>query len=321
MTTYTPSPRVRLLASVSGGKDSTAMLLHLREQGLLERTRVVFFDTGWEHADTYAHIAYLQDKIGIAIERHGATVDLADVLLADAEAIERAMGRDEPSAFVRLCLKKGIFPRRTVRFCTQILKVHVAQTVIREMDSDGGDPVVNAVGIRAAESAARARLAETELSTTLDCMVWRPLIAWSEADVIDIHRQHDVRMNPLYLRGAERVGCWPCIMGSKSELRMLARDPQRVEAIRLLEEAVRRHYVARAEARGETVSRPPTLFTAARRDEGGERPGILIDDALAWARTSRGGSVEQGWLFESEPEDPDAGCLRWGMCEHPEVKA
>lgn len=314
--TYTPSDRVALLASVSGGKDSAAMLLHLRAIGLLSRTKAVCFDTGWEHADTYAHLDYLQDAIGIQIERRGAIVDLHPDLVADAEAIEAAMGRTSPSAFVRLCLKKGIFPRRTVRFCTQDLKVRVAQQVIREMQAEQ-PAIVNAVGIRAAESAARAKLGETEISTTLDCMVWRPLITWSEADVLDIHRRHGVRLNPLYLRGAERVGCWPCIMGSKSELRLLAKDAQRVDAIRMLEAAVRRHHLARVEARGEQVERPPTLLAAARRDEAGDRPGILIDEALAWARTARGAAIGQGTLWESDPEDPDAGCLRWGMCEQP----
>lgn len=296
------------------------MLLHLRELGLLCRTRVVFFDTGWEHSDTYSHLDYLEGAIGITIERLGAVVDLAEHLVTEAEAIEHAMGRATPSAFVRLCLKKGIFPRRTVRFCTQILKVFVAGEAIRTMHLDGGDPPVNVIGIRAAESAARSKLGETELSTTLDCLVWRPLIAWSEEQVLDIHRAHGVRLNPLYFRGAERVGCWPCIYGSKAELRALASDKQRVGAIRLLEAAVQRGHLSRAEKQGKTVERAPTLFTSARKNDAGERPGILIDEALAWARTSRGGALNQEWLFESDPADPDAGCMRWGMCEHPEEK-
>lgn len=312
---YRPSDKCTIIASVSGGKDSTAMVLHLRELGLAD-VRTVFFDTGWEHQVTYDHIDYLRDALGVNIERRACVVNLPPELVADAEAIEAALGMRAPSAFVRLCLKKGIFPRRTVRFCTQSLKVFVAQEVIKEAHASGLVPV-NAVGIRAAESAARARMTETEISTTMDCLVWRPLLRWSEADVLDIHRRHGVRMNPLYARGAERVGCFPCIMGNKAELRMLARDKQRVEAIRMLESAVRRRHIARAEARGEVAERPPTLFASSRQDANGDRPGILIDEMLAWARTMRGGALEQGRLFENDPDDPNAGCMRWGMCEHP----
>jgi 3'-phosphoadenosine 5'-phosphosulfate sulfotransferase (PAPS reductase)/FAD synthetase len=43
-----------IIASVSGGKDSTAMCLHLKEQGL--EYRAVFMDTGWETQAVYDYI-------------------------------------------------------------------------------------------------------------------------------------------------------------------------------------------------------------------------------------------------------------------------
>lgn len=309
-TPYRPSNAATVVASVSGGKDSTAMALHLRELGI--PARLVFFDTGWESEVTYRHIEYLEGVLG-PIERRTNVVQLSAEQTAAAERVEAVLGIS-PSAFVRVCMSKGIFPRRKVRFCTQFLKVFVAQQVIREMHASGVFPV-NAVGIRAAESAARAKLPETEVSTTLDCLVWRPIIAWTEEQVLAIHREHNVKLNPLYLRGAERVGCYPCIFAGKGELRLVGRDAARVQAIRMLEHEVRSAYAARASGRDEEVLRPPTLFTAVRRDKNGDRPGVLIDEALAWARTARGAPIEQMTLLD-DPDDPDAGCMRWGMCEH-----
>ena len=43
-----------VIASVSGGKDSTAMCLHLKERGI--PYRAVYMDTGWENAETYRYI-------------------------------------------------------------------------------------------------------------------------------------------------------------------------------------------------------------------------------------------------------------------------
>lgn len=296
------------VTSVSGGKDSTATVLHLRELGLTQR--LVFFDTGWEHALTYKHLDYLQDALGMEIARSACPVALSPELTAEAEAIEAVLGVT-PSAFVRLCLKKRIMPRRTVRFCTQSLKVFEAQKVMRAEHEAGRYPI-NVVGIRAAESAARANMPEWELSPTLDCEVWRPIIAWTEADVIAIHQRHGIKPNPLYLMGASRVGCFPCIMARKAELRMVGRDANRVRAIEMLEAAVQGlHKAGLAE---DAEYHAPSLFSAARKDANGQRYGVSIHEAIRWANTAHGAPLDQERLFPIE-DDPDDGCMRWGMCE------
>lgn len=54
------------IVSLSGGKDSTAMLLMMIERKIPIHS-VVFVDTGWEFPDMYNHIELLERQIEIKI--------------------------------------------------------------------------------------------------------------------------------------------------------------------------------------------------------------------------------------------------------------
>jgi len=60
--------QVRHVASFSGGKDSTAMVLRLIEEDL-PLDEIVFFDTGWEFPAMYAHIDKFEQYINRPITR------------------------------------------------------------------------------------------------------------------------------------------------------------------------------------------------------------------------------------------------------------
>ena len=257
----------RVVASVSGGKDSAALSLWLTEHGI-EHDRV-FMDTGWEHPATYE---YLRGPLTKAI---GAIVELQPAL-----------------PMVQLLRKRGTFPSRLRRFCTEELKVFPLRDYLAARTVE----TINAVGIRAEESAKRALMTEWEWSKGLDSETWRPLIAWKFEDVRAIHQRHGLAPNPLYLRGAERVGCWPCIFARKAEIKHISEtDPDRIALIEQLEaELTERAGADRRWFHGKT-----------------SRSSLVgIREVAEWSTTDRGG--KQHVLFD--PPD-DGGCMRWGLCD------
>lgn len=269
------------ILSISGGKDSAAASLHLTELGI-EHYRV-FADTGWEHPATYEYVrGPLTEKLGPIFEVRGKR-QMADLIR-----------------------HKRMFPSRTKRFCTQELKIYPLARFVRFVADATQDEVVNVTGIRAAESAARANLPEREYDATFDCDVWRPLIRWTERDVIDIHARHGLAPNPLYLMGAARVGCWPCIYARKADIKLIAwRTPKRIDQIRELEAELE----ARAEPLPEGRSKTGAFF---QRPTPNGATFMPIDQVVKWSRTMRGGKTEDKRLELFA--DFNDGCAKWGMC-------
>jgi 3'-phosphoadenosine 5'-phosphosulfate sulfotransferase (PAPS reductase)/FAD synthetase len=271
----------RVAVSLSGGKDSAALALHLRERGI--EASYVFADTGWEHPST---IEYIQTELTRVL---GPITTVANTTMRE------------------LVLKKGMFPSRTRRFCTTELKVRPLSKWAIEHEIE-----VMAVGIRKAESEERAKMTEWEFSKDFDCDVWRPLLEWTEEDVIQIHKRHGLAPNPLYLQGLSRVGCWPCIFARKAEVAML--DEARIAEIRELEELVGDGAVERAVRDGKTLKEAglirPTFFQGRIRDKDGNRPNWDIDRTEEWSKTPLGG--RKLVVLEDVARD---SCVRWGLCE------
>lgn len=279
-------PSVVVVCSISGGKDSTAMALYLKEQSI-EHHRV-FADTGWEHPLVYEHVNELKKHLG------------------PIHWVKGTVGGMEA-----LVLKKGMFPSKTRRFCTEELKIKPILMFIEKVAADPDITVVNTVGIRALESVARKSMPEWEWNHKMGVWVWRPLITWTVEDVLVMHHRHGVDVNPLYRLGFGRVGCWPCVFSNKKNIARIAdMDPERIDLIRKLEIRMQAEAEARYTARGETFESlgymRPSFFVLRKR---GKVVMATIDEVVEWSRTSYGGKQFELWNDDFE------GCARWGLCD------
>lgn len=275
---------------VSGGKDSTALLLWaVHESGYPRETiRASFADTGNELEVTYDYVRMLAARVH-------------PIVWLKPE-------RD----FYELARHKKRFPSSHARFCTTELKMEPSRRYIYALLDQGYDMLLH-TGVRAAESVTRAALQERDFDSWYGLPVFRPLPSWTLEDVWAIHERYGVPRNPLYALGMQRVGCAPCIMSRKSEIRRMAQlFPDRFERIRMEERRA-------AEAgRGMTFFAPDKIPACQRSCEVETKDGRLvqlamIEDVVRWAQTSHGGAQYELAL---EDEDETMTCAQEsGLCE------
>ena len=280
---------LEMIVSVSGGKDSTALLLAMREAEIPHRA--VFADTQWEAAETYEYLDLLRERLAMPI---------------DVVGVEGGM-------VARIQHRAG-FPARMQRWCTRELKLKPLRSYHDRIEAETENDTVCIVGVRAQESRARAKMKALEDEPPGDRSwggwIWRPLLEWSVEDVLSIHHRHGIPVNPLYQRGHDRVGCFPCIYSRKEEIKLIAdHAPEKIDQIRDLEREVTVLRANRNEEKPGRYSHAIGTFFMSRTS----KDGIMsIDDVVAWSRTTRGG--RQLPLLQPPPQ---GGCMRWGLCEPP----
>lgn len=305
--------------SVSGGKDSTAMLL-LAIERKPDNLQAVFADTGNEHELTYDYVRYLEQATGVPIrwvqadfsrqiagKREYVLTKWAEKGMSQ-EAIDRAAAALAPTGvpFLDLCIWKGRFPSSKAAFCSEELKRNPITEQVQKPLLDSGDDVVSWQGIRRDESLRRRLLAENELKLThqngAELWNYRPILDWTADDCFAMHRKHGIKHNPLYAMGMGRVGCMPCINCRKDELLEISkRFPEAIARIRQWEEAVK-----------QASKRLGATFFAAPSDDPEWSSTQTIDVVVQWAKTSRGGKQ---YDFIRMQDDGPACTSVYGLCE------
>ena len=311
--------------SVSGGKDSTAVLLLALKRCPPGSVVPIFCDTGNEHQAVYDYLAYLEQALGVTIHRLRA--DFSRQLLAKRMFIARDVrtGRDKagrrlrwsnkakrralavmrPSGnpFLDLCMWKGRFPSRMAQFCTEELKRNMA--VAFQLDlMDAGHRVISWQGVRRDESL-RRRTAKKAERVAPRLRIFRPIVDWTAAKVFDFAAVHRVQPNPLYLQGMGRVGCMPCINCGKDELRQIAvRWPEHIERIAEWE-----RIVSMCSKRGYSTFMADGHNARDRRQVFAD---LHIWSRIEWAKTTRGG---RQYDLLAGLDEPTACASAYGLCE------
>lgn len=283
---------------VSGGKDSGALLIWMvNESGIPhEQLRATFCDTGNEIDETYNQVRLLSERV-FPVEWLKPELD-----------------------FYELARKKKRFPSTKARFCTQDLKMKPTKAYIDTLIGDYD--VIGVSGVRADESFERSKLPEwgDPMESYFGIKEWRPLLNWTIVEVVAIHKKYGIPMNELYGKGAKRVGCFPCIMSRKAEIRNIAENwPERIDFLRSQEwpDGMSFHsFFARNKV-------PLTHRTKEITTSKGEKMMVAtIDDVVAWTKTKDHKKTNQRqfvlpfWFDDDSSDDAGLSCpSSMGACE------
>ncbi len=198
--------RVRHICSLSGGKDSTALAIMMRDK--VQDMEYVFSDTDKELPETYTYLEKLEAYLGKEIVRLHS---------------ERTFDH-------WLEIYGGYLPSSQMRWCTKMLKIRPFEEYI------GDDEVHMYIGIRADEDRAGYRPSKTNI---------HPVYPFIDEGMTldDIHRVLDESGIgfPDYYSWRSRSGCYFCFYQQKREwLGLLKNHPELFKLAKKYEEDSRR---------------------------------------------------------------------------------
>lgn len=223
-----------LVLTYSGGKDSDCVLRLAEKAGI--NFQLINSHTTVDAPETVYHIREVVDRV----KEHGH----------DAKIIY-PINKGKPTSMWKLIVDMGMPPTRLVRYCCKILKEtsvpnSLICTGVRWEESTSRKKLRDEFEVRgktkadkhkfgldhAKEVFSDSKRITAELGqkpneeNAFDCtlitnckaqndVIVNPIVDWSERMVWDFLRSEQVKMNPLYERGYDRVGCIGCPMNTK----------------------------------------------------------------------------------------------------------
>jgi 3'-phosphoadenosine 5'-phosphosulfate sulfotransferase (PAPS reductase)/FAD synthetase len=208
---------IKVVVPISGGKDSQACLKLAVKKFKPDEILGLFCDTEFEHPITYEHIEKIKQFYGVQIAR-----------VNNGNVYDRIR-------------KYGRFPTDQARFCTDELKIQIGKQFYSMLARLQGCGFEIWYGMRSDESSQRKKRYKDivdenlytpqealglkypkYLSEKLGISVRLPIKSWGDEDVFELLNGEE---NPLYGKGFDRVGCFPCLAsGDSSKERAFSLD-------------------------------------------------------------------------------------------------
>jgi 3'-phosphoadenosine 5'-phosphosulfate sulfotransferase (PAPS reductase)/FAD synthetase len=195
---------VRHVLSLSGGKDSAALAIYMRDR--VPDLEYIFHDGGEELPETLEYLMRLEALLG--------------------RPITKTSNEDTFEHWLKVY--GGMLPSNHRRWCTKMLKLRPFERYM------GDDPVVNYVAIRADEPRVGY------ISTKPNIMAVYPFRddGLVKADILRILEDSGLGMPPYHEWGRTRAGCYFCFYQQKIEwVRLRQHHPELFERAKALEEA------------------------------------------------------------------------------------
>lgn len=175
--------KVRHVLSLSGGKDSTALAVYMRDK--VPEMEYVFMDTGEELPETYEYLDKLEAYLGKPVVR---------------------LNPDRPFSHY-LDIYRGVLPDPRTRWCTRMLKIKPFERYV------GDDPVISYLAIRADELHRKGYISTKPNITAVYPFIEDGIV---KNDVYRILEESGLGL-PEYYKWRSRSGCYFCFFQQRIE--------------------------------------------------------------------------------------------------------
>lgn len=225
ITAITEEPEIRHIVSVSGGKDSAALAIYLRERYPQIPSEHVFCDTGCELPETDEYIRRLEGVLGKEVVR---------VTALETLGIKEKPGRNPFEIWLKE-VYGGFLPNPRSRWCTRVLKIQPFERYV------GDQHVFSYIGIRGDENREGYKPKKPpRLSERPNIVPVYPFKddALGLADIRRILEEAGLHL-PKYYEWRSRSGCYFCFYQQIGEWQGLReRHPDLFEKAREFEQKV-----------------------------------------------------------------------------------